>query len=342
MEKSEKPKKAKKSGIGHTHAIALDRSKRPNTAPPAEEIEAVLSEIIQPATFSLVRLYQEMGLRSRTLTLPVMVAFVTSLIWRQLGSVSEAARVLKREGMLWQPPIKISQQALSDRLRDLPASLFEAILNEILPQMQKRWQERNRPLEPTNRLSLAHFEQVLAVDGSTLDSLLKKCGLLRDSEAVELGGKMVALLDINNQLPQKVWYSEESSQHDQTWWAEILGTLGKDSLVLFDLGYVNYDYYRRLREEPKYFVTRVKSNMVYEVLAELDSTEAGIREQLVYIGTLEAGNRQLLRLVTVPFEGESYQYVTNVLDQARLNGREIAELYRQRWLLLRRSNGFWG
>ena len=42
-----------------------------------------------------------MGLRQRILTLPVMVAFVLSLIWRQIGSVCEAVRVLKRQGMLW-------------------------------------------------------------------------------------------------------------------------------------------------------------------------------------------------------------------------------------------------
>ncbi len=32
------------------------------------------------------------------LTLPVMVAFVVSMIWRQLGSVREAVRVLHEEG----------------------------------------------------------------------------------------------------------------------------------------------------------------------------------------------------------------------------------------------------
>jgi hypothetical protein len=44
-----------------------------------------------------------MGLWERVLTLPVMVAFVLSLIWRHLGSVREAARVLRLEGFLWCP-----------------------------------------------------------------------------------------------------------------------------------------------------------------------------------------------------------------------------------------------
>jgi len=69
-----------------------------------------------------------MGLRERTLTLPVMVAFVASLIWRQIGSVAEAVRVLASEGMLWASPVQASPQAFSLRLRTLPAEIFERIV----------------------------------------------------------------------------------------------------------------------------------------------------------------------------------------------------------------------
>jgi hypothetical protein len=71
-----------------------------------------------------VAAYQVLGLRHRILTLPVMVAFVLSLVWRQIGSVSEAVRSLSREAMLWTPPVQISQQAVAGRLRSLPAVLF--------------------------------------------------------------------------------------------------------------------------------------------------------------------------------------------------------------------------
>src|SRR5438105_2931916 len=98
MTKPKTNKKAKASGVRHTRAIALDRSKRPNTGPSAEEVEQILNEVIRPNTFSLLRRYAELGLRARTLTLPVMLAFVLSLIWRQMGSVREAVRVLNREG----------------------------------------------------------------------------------------------------------------------------------------------------------------------------------------------------------------------------------------------------
>src|SRR6476660_8002386 len=86
--------KPEESSVRHTRAIQGDRTKRPNTAPPDEQIQARLTELIHPATYAQVETFHAMGLRERILTLPVMMAFVLSLIWRHLGSVSEATRVL--------------------------------------------------------------------------------------------------------------------------------------------------------------------------------------------------------------------------------------------------------
>ncbi|WJW66461.1 IS4 family transposase (plasmid) [Candidatus Chlorohelix allophototropha] len=314
----------------HTRAIALDRSKRPTIAPPPEEIEQLLAEVVQPNTFSLIRLYQEMGLRARTLTLPVMLAFVLSLIWRQIGAVSEAVRVIKQEGMLWQPPIRVTQQAISQRLREMPAALFEAVLNEVLPLMHQRWRQRQRPLPPELQRVLAHFSRVAAVDGSTLDALIKKTGLLREIEGSVLAGKMMGLLDVASQLPLKIWYGENSAAHDQSWWEAIIETLETESLTLFDLGFVNYGRYRQLTVEHKYFVTRVKSRMDYRVVQAL-TNEEGVREWLIAVGSKEEKSEQVLRLVAVEWEGKSYCYLSNVLERSRLTGATIAYLYRQRW-----------
>src|SRR3974377_737113 len=114
----------KPSSVRHTRAIQRDRSKRPTVAPPDEAGAEDLTELIRPALDAPGAGYQALGLRHRILSLPVMVAFVLSLIWRQIGSVSEAVRVLKREGVLWTPPLKISQQAGAERLRSLPAGCF--------------------------------------------------------------------------------------------------------------------------------------------------------------------------------------------------------------------------
>src|SRR5579871_5736721 len=138
----------KPSSVRHTRAIARDRSKRVPSAPPDAQVSARLTELIHPLTFSQVAHYHDLGLRERVLSLPVMVALVLSMIWRQIGSVCTLVRLLHDEGFLWTAPTQVSQQALSLRLRVFPAELFQRVLEELLPQLQARWATRSRPLPP--------------------------------------------------------------------------------------------------------------------------------------------------------------------------------------------------
>lgn len=126
MSDEKTPKKKKKSSVRHTRAVQRDRSKRPVVDPPDEQVEKRFHEIIKPATLATVAHFHREGLRERTLTLPVMVAFVVSLIWRQIGGISELARLVQTESLLWEKPVRVSQQALSQRLNSLPADLFKA------------------------------------------------------------------------------------------------------------------------------------------------------------------------------------------------------------------------
>lgn len=75
--------KHKKSIVRHTRAIQRDRSQRPNSAPPDEAVVRRLTEVVHPATYAQVASFHALGLRERILTLPVMMAFVLSLIWQQ-------------------------------------------------------------------------------------------------------------------------------------------------------------------------------------------------------------------------------------------------------------------
>jgi len=121
--------------------------------------------------------FHKLGLRERTLSLVVMVAFVLEMIWRQIGGVSELVRMIQTESVLWASPRKVSQQALSQRLTSLPSSLFLNILLSLLPLMQKRWAERKRPLPREIAWAQEQYRDVEIVDGSTLDVLIRKLGL---------------------------------------------------------------------------------------------------------------------------------------------------------------------
>ena len=320
----------KRSSVRHTRAIGRDRSKRPSVGPSAEVIEERLEEIVHPAVYTQMALFHESGLRERTLTLPVMVAFVLSLIWRQIGSVAEAVRVLRREGFLWSSPRQVSQQALSLRLRTLPALLFERILHEILPELHERARLRRRPLEPAVARALGHFGAVVALDGSTLDVLVRKIGLLREHQKAPLAGRMAALLDVSTRLPRRLFYEADSQAHDQRFWERALTALEPGTLLVFDLGFVNYGFFGPLSDRHIGLITRLKKNAAYQVETVWRSSDQ-VRDRVITLGQGKKACPCPLRLVEVFYEGHWHRYVTNVLDPAALSARDVAALYQARW-----------
>jgi hypothetical protein len=328
---SEEPKKEhKSSSVRHTRAIQKDRSKQPLREPSAKEIETLLEQLVSPIVYSQIASYQAMGLRQRILTLPVMVAFVLSLIWRQMGSVMEAIRELNRRGILWAQPTIVTQQAVSERLRVFPAELFRNILMELLPQMQSRWKERQRPHSQAIGWCLERFSAVRILDGSTLDGLLRKVGLLREGEGPVLAGRIASLLDAASLLPQEIWYEEDSQAHDQTFWERAMACLPEKALLLFDLGFVNYTWFDFLTDKVLYFVTRCKSNAVIQVDQVLHAS-AQLHDYVIWLGSPQKRCRHRLRLIEVEFKGRWFRYLTNVLDPQVLPPSVVAQLYQQRW-----------
>lgn len=321
-----KPKK--RSSVRHTRAIQRDRSKRPTVAPPDEQMAQHLTELIHPATLAQLGHFHDLGLRARLLTLPVMVALVLSMLWRQIGSVHELARVLQREGFLWTSPVPVSQQALSQRLLTFPAELFQRVLLELVPRLQARFAARTRPLPPVIAWAHLQYTALLVVDGSSLDALLRKVGLLREAEKNPLAGKMTALLDLASRLPRQLWFESDPQAHDQRAWPQILAALPAGALLLFDRGYTDFARFLELTLAQVIWITRAKTGLVFQLERKLTDT-AQIQDSLGWIGRGET--RQQVRLVAALVGGKWYRYLTNERDPTRLPAPEVVALYRHRW-----------
>jgi hypothetical protein len=316
------------STVRHTRAIQYDRGKRLNTMPLDPQFSAQLTELLHPLTLAQVSHFHQLGLRERVLTLPVMVALVLTMVWRQEGSPTELVRLLRQEGFLWCSPCRVTVQALSERLRTFPAALFQRVLEDLLPQMQQRWAARERPLPPELAAARAHFTAILAVDGSTLDALLRKVGLLRGAEKHPLAGRMTALLDLCSQLPRQVWYEADPAAHDQRCWPAILGALTPGTLLLYDLGYTNFTVFGQLTTAGVTWLTRAKCNLGYTVDRVLAQSARG-RDRVVWVG--RGTDRQQVRLIEVLVGTTWRRYLTNELDPTRLPAGRVVALYAQRW-----------
>jgi hypothetical protein len=289
-EKAKKKRKKKKSSVRDTRAVQRDRCKRQLAAPPDEQIKARLTELVKPTEREEQRWFAQFSLRVRKLTLSVMVAIVISLIWRQIGAGgSEAARLLQLEGLVWVPTMVVSQQAISERLRTFPATIFFQLLLNRLPLFQQRSQARQRPLPPA--LDWARYQAIVAVDGSTLDALLRKVGLLRDEAQHPLAGKIMTGLNVCTLLPHSIWFEPNAKASDQRFWPQMLTAIPAGALLLLDGGFTNF--------------------------------------YLVWIGS--GDDRQLVRLVKLYYQGYWYEYLTNELDPGLLSAPYVAALYGHRW-----------
>lgn len=126
-----------------------------------EVIAKQLEELLTPAIDAQASHYKRLGLRARILTLPLMVAAVLTLLWRDVPSVRELTRMLAREDLLWCKAVKVSAQSLGQRFLEFPAELFERVFFELLPHLKQRWHQRqNHPLPESIQKAREQFEQI--------------------------------------------------------------------------------------------------------------------------------------------------------------------------------------
>jgi|GEM_PF-1605009 len=98
----------------------------------------------------------------------------------------------------------------------------------------------------------------------------------------------------------------------------IDGNILKGSILVFDLGYYDSERFKTLDEKCILFVTRIKSNIKYEII--------DIEGKFKIIRLVSDG--YTLRLVSIKKGREYYEYLTNIYD---LPDEYIDEIYGKRW-----------
>jgi hypothetical protein len=186
-------------------------------------IAEYLTSLLTPTIKSQSKFFRQLGLRERIITLPLMVAAVLTLLWRNVPGVTELTRLLETEGFLWCEPTQVTQQAMSQRFLTFPYVLFERIFKEILPQLKIRWEGRNnRPLPESVQFTLTKFKKIWIVDGSTLEALFRKLKSLEDTPVGLLAGKMGVIIDLVTRFPVEIWFNENPKASDTKWESDIL------------------------------------------------------------------------------------------------------------------------
>lgn len=307
-----------------------DHVRRVNVPGPQDEtIQKQFEELLSPAIDAQSAFYRSLNLRDRILNLPMMIAAILAMLWRQIPSVCELTKTLNREGALWMGPADVSQPALSKRLLVFPAELFQQVLHSLLPKLRERWQARQRPLPESVSYALRHFGHIYVVDGSALEALFRKLDALKDTPLGALAGKICTVIDLATRLPEQIWYKADGLAHDTNFFSKILSMVQAGSLWIFDRGFYDFAFFDDLIERGGDFITRSKSNAVFSIQSVLCHT-AQIRDRLIILGG-ETTCKNTLRLIEVRFGSTWYSYLTSVTDPAILPASVVADLYRRRW-----------
>jgi hypothetical protein len=308
-----------------------DHVRRVNVPGPQDEtIQAQFEALLSPAIYAQSAYYRNLQMRDRILNLPLMIAAILALLWRQIPSVCELTKVLNREGVLWIEPVRVSQPALSKRLLTFPAELFQQVLFSLLPKLRERWQARERPHPASVARALQSFEHLYVVDGSTLEAIFRKLKALQDCPTGALAGKICTVIDLATRLPEQIWYTAEALAHDTNFEAKVLAMVHAGTLWIFDRGFYDFTFFDDLLERSGHFITRLKSNAVFQVQSVLCHT-AEVRDRLIILGGENGACTHTLRLVEVHFGSQWVRYLTSVLDPQVLPANVVAELYRRRW-----------
>lgn len=311
-----------------------------------EVIAKQLEDLVKPCVYEQLAYYRSLGMRERILSLPLMLAAVLTLVWRQVPSTRELNRMLARENLLWAKVTQVSQQALSQRLLTFPESIFEKVLTELLVPLNQRWQARQKR---TRALSVIHARQHFArfwiVDASTLEALFRKLKSLETSSLGQLGGRICAVIDLETRFPIQTMFDSHPYTHESNFVPHLLEMIPSQTLLLLDRGFWNFRFFEQLMATQSDFITRLKAKARYKSVSILSQSKTH-RDQLIRLGTGYQGNPILeLRLVEICVGSSRYRYLTSVLDPVVLPPYVVADLYSRRWrieetfLLLKRLLG---
>lgn len=316
-----KTRKKHKKAAGQLTGNPDFRARSTFPLPPVEEIEERLRAVLTPGLFA-ARRGDLAGnkLRNRILTLPVMVVLMVTLVWRQMASLSEALRVVAREGLWAVAPFTVSRQALSQRLQAMPASLFAALYDDALQRLRSTSSPAPRPTGWQPR-----FSALWLADGSTLDALRRKLPALRTENATPLGGKMLAVVDALTRRPLHTWYTPDAHANDKRFGSQVLAALPVGGLIGLDAGWFSFPLFDDLTEAGKFFVTRLRQKTPYKTLAVL-SHGPRFRDHLIQCGQYRSNPcRHPLRLVSVLWGTIWYHYLTKVLAPQHRSAQAVCD-----------------
>lgn len=207
-----------------------------------------------------------------------------------------------------------------------PCQIYESLFYELLKKCQQ--------LSFGTASSFSFKNDLYSLDSTTIDlclSLFPWARFQKEKGAI----KLHALFNIRSQIPEFIQITDGKT-HDLISARSLnLSVFPKGSIFVFDRGYNDYHFLRKIKQAGHHFVVRLKKKAhIFPLLGQrrLVYNEGVLRDETVAFALEEAQQAypDNLRLVVYydKEHNQTYQFLT---DEFRLSAKNIALIYKKRW-----------
>ena len=243
-----------------------------------------------------------------------MYKFFELLVISQIKDIDSLSHLSKqtKDEEEWQLQVKldsISTSQLSRKLSSISPKVFEKVFHHLVFMIQA--QMKTSPI-------VRDIGRLHVIDSTTMSMSISQYpwATFRKTKAgVRLHLRVVVTKDVT--IPDKAILLP-AKHADRTQMEELID-VDADAIQLFDRGYVDYRQFERLTHQNVRFITRLKKNAKFEVLAEQqpDPENLIFKDQEVFLGDEQNGTKMEhpLRLIeTKDREGNLVVIVTSCFD----------------------------
>lgn len=211
----------------------------------------------------------------------------------------------------------------ADVFADIYQKLYQRYAGFLSDSRPKKWRKMDKRTLIMDSTTMSLSQEILKAAGRNPVNGKRKGGI-----------KAHTLIKVDEDVPQVVRFTAAAA-HDVT--SMKLFTVPKDSILLFDKAYRDYEQLNRWDEQKIFWVTRIHKNAVVETLFEKTVTDhhrkQGIlADKIVCIGNNLNDNLEKVQCRIVKFydrqNKKTFEFVTNHLDFSPVT---IANLYKRRW-----------
>jgi hypothetical protein len=233
------------------------------------------------------------------------------------GGLASCEGKLKHLGMDGAP----ARSTLAYANENRPWQLYEDVFQTLLGRCQHEAQNHKRKFRFKHKL--------LSIDGTMIElslSMFDWAVYKRTKGAL----KLHMVLDHDGYLPCYAVLTDGKESEISV--AKSM-TFQPGTMLVFDRGYPDHDWWLSLTRSKVHFVTRLKDNVSYGVVSEREVPKGGdiIRDEIILLTSQqEIGPEAQLRRIEVWVEErkETMVFVTNNL---KLAASTIAAIYKERW-----------